>query len=127
MLVAGIILGIVGLLFLVGACRVLLRRKSLDEAALEADGTVTGLEDRGSGKFPIVTFTPRDARDAVTFSSSYTTNDYVLGQRLRVFYEPGDPESATLMSPVDSGTMARSLAIGGLVLLGLGALFGLVI
>ena len=113
MLVTAVILGIVGPLMVFGACSAALGRKPHDERALQADGRVTALEEGGSGEFPVVSFTPEGADTAVTFSSSFTTNNYKIGQTLRVYYESGDPGSATLMSPGDSRSMAMTLAMGG--------------
>src|SRR5262245_26666433 len=127
MWVTAIILGAVGALMFVGACLMALRRRHTAERTVETDGTVTALEDRGSGQFPVVSFTPKGADDAVTFSSRYTDNQHEIGQKLRVYYDPGDPTSATIMSPGDSFGFAVALATGGLAMLALGGLFGFVI
>ncbi len=95
------------------------------------EGVVTALDQRGSGEFPIVTFTPSGAAGGpagpVEFHSTLSLGAHPIGQRLLVHYEPGKPEHASIASATMSRITHLSMGFMGALIAGSGLLLTFVL
>lgn len=84
--------------------------------AVRTEGTVTGIDPVED--FPLVTFTAeRTAMGArlVTFRSNYKDTNYEIGQKLIVYYDPQNPDGATITPASFSWLLAFTFGVLGLV------------
>lgn len=102
-------------------------RAALQRRARVTEGTVTGLHQGSEGSFPVVTFNAGDAvagGRVVTFRSNFSRGQDI-GEKVPVYYDPRNPQGATLMSPAMTWVFVGMLCGGGILLGGAAGVFGL--
>ncbi len=108
------IAGVASVALIVGSIVSAVRQARFARSAVATEGVVTALEPDAKIAHPKITFQAGDR--LVTFRSGQTGH-YAVGQKLTVYYDPADPETATLTAPAAARRTAILLSIPGIVLL----------
>lgn len=113
----------------IGAVALFLLRRSFERRVVRTEGVVTDLDVRSSSEFPIVTFEAAaeilsGVGKQYTFRSNFSQGGYVIGQRVPVYYDPRNPNRATIMSQRASKLLALVVVLAGFLLMAIAAVLG---
>lgn len=113
-----------GTMFLVISVREGLTPYRLLKDGLETEGTVVEMykrhmkvNEKSSGSYaPVVKFMTEKGDIITYYSTTFTNfNDFVVGQKVRVYYDAGNPQTATLEGK-DGWILSAVFGIFGLVM-----------
>jgi hypothetical protein len=128
LLIGVAIFGVVGLLSLYAAWRMVANTRAFQRTAAHATGVVTALkeESRENEKlevtrafYPVVAFQTQDGK-RVTFTSDVAADQYAspVGETIKVLYDPANPQKARIESFESLGAGPITLGIFGLAFIG---------